>query len=237
MKNFNLYELRRSRVDSSRVLVYLTSRLPSNWDCLWRASPLAVPTEKPSNQLSRLMSIGSAQSAHGSFILDILASAPMTITKLLLAVTLSSAFANATSFLTAKPDDSKAIDLAAPEFSTHHDGLADDAAALQSAIDKAEGNTREGIVFVPSGRYRLARTIYVWPGVRLFGYGPTRPVFTLAPNTPGFQTGHWRHGHLHRLSSPPSTPTQTSVSRSLLPARFLLTPTSPMPTPAPSTPP
>ena len=40
-----------------------------------------------------------------------------------------------------------------------------------------------------SGRYRVARTIYVWPGVRVIGYGPTRPIFVLADNTPGYQTG------------------------------------------------
>ena len=33
------------------------------------------------------------------------------------------------------------------------------------------------------------RTIYVWPGVRLIGYGEKRPVFVLADNTPGYQQG------------------------------------------------
>jgi sugar lactone lactonase YvrE len=47
----------------------------------------------------------------------------------------------------------------------------------------------QGIVFVPSGRYRLSRTIYIWPGIRLIGFGATRPTFVLAPNTPGFQQG------------------------------------------------
>ena len=51
------------------------------------------------------------------------------------------------------------------------------------------GAAREGIVFVPAGRYRLTRTVYLWPGVRVIGYGATRPVFLLAPNTPGFQKG------------------------------------------------
>jgi hypothetical protein len=69
------------------------------------------------------------------------------------------------------------------------DGVDDDTAAIQAAIDKAKGNAREGIVFVPAGRYRLTRTVYLWPGVRLIGYGSTRPVFVLPDNTPGFQTG------------------------------------------------
>ena len=39
------------------------------------------------------------------------------------------------------------------------------------------------------GRYRVTRTIYVWPGVRVIGYGEKRPVFVLADKTPGFQEG------------------------------------------------
>jgi len=75
------------------------------------------------------------------------------------------------------------------DFGVHADGVGDDSAAIQTAIDKAASRGREGIVFVPSGRYRLARTVYVWPGIRVIGCGATRPVFFLASNTPGFQTG------------------------------------------------
>ena len=89
----------------------------------------------------------------------------------------------AASVITTRPDDSKAIYLNAP--STN----ADSSTALQAAIDKAAGTGREGIVFVGAGRYALTRTIYVWPGVRLIGYGATRPVFALPPQTPGFQKG------------------------------------------------
>ncbi len=92
------------------------------------------------------------------------------------------------SVLTTRLDDPRAIYLAPAEFGVHADGTTDDSAGIQAAIDKA-GTNREGIVFVPSGRYRLARTVYVRAGVRLFGYGATRPVFVLADNTPGFQKG------------------------------------------------
>ncbi|WP_260598159.1 glycosyl hydrolase family 28-related protein [Sphingomonas endolithica] len=68
------------------------------------------------------------------------------------------------------------------------DGVADDTAAIQAAIDAA-GKPGGGIVFLPAGRYRLSRTLYMWPGVRLFGVGKTRPVFVLAPATSGFQQG------------------------------------------------
>jgi sugar lactone lactonase YvrE len=87
----------------------------------------------------------------------------------------------AASVITTRLDDPKAIYLDAPT------ATADSSAALQAAIDKAAGNAREGIVFVPAGRYTITRTIYLWPGVRLIGYGAMRPVFALPPNTPGFQ--------------------------------------------------
>ena len=69
------------------------------------------------------------------------------------------------------------------------DGQTDDSAAIQAAIDAAAAKPGGGIVFLPSGRHRLTRTLYMWPGVRLFGVGRTRPVLLLAPNTPGFQNG------------------------------------------------
>jgi hypothetical protein len=93
------------------------------------------------------------------------------------------------SVIATRLDDPKAVYLTPSEFGAHADGKGDDSAAVQAAIDKAENNAREGIVFVAPGRYRLTRTVYVWPGVRIFGYGATRPVFVLAPDTPGFQKG------------------------------------------------
>jgi len=95
----------------------------------------------------------------------------------------------AASTIVTRLDDPKAVYLTAPEFGARSDGKSDDSAALQAAIDKAENNVREGIVFVPSGQYRLTRTVYVWLGVRIVGYGATRPVFLLPANTPGFQRG------------------------------------------------
>src|SRR5580692_454757 len=35
----------------------------------------------------------------------------------------------------------------------------------------------------------MPRSVFLWPGVRLIGYGVTRPVLVLPPNTPGFQKG------------------------------------------------
>nr|WP_322963909.1 glycosyl hydrolase family 28-related protein [Sphingomonas sp. SGZ-02] len=88
------------------------------------------------------------------------------------------------SVFTRAPADPRAVTVTA-----RGDGRSDDGAAIQQAIDRVAGQGGGGIVFLPSGRYRLTRTLYMRPGVRLFGVGKTRPVFVLAPNTPGFQQG------------------------------------------------
>jgi sugar lactone lactonase YvrE len=94
----------------------------------------------------------------------------------------------ATSYYPLRLEDAKAVYLTPDNFAVHADGVADDSSTMQAAIDRAAQNG-EGIVFVPSGRYLLTRTIYVWPAVRVIGYGATRPVFVLADNTPGYQQG------------------------------------------------
>ena len=92
----------------------------------------------------------------------------------------------AQSYYPLRLDDPKAIYLTPESFPVRADGLADDTAALQSAINKVQETTGEGIVFVPSGRYRLTTTVYVWGGIRVIGYGPTRPVLVLGEKTPGY---------------------------------------------------
>jgi hypothetical protein len=69
------------------------------------------------------------------------------------------------------------------------DGRADDTDAIQRALDQAADTPGGGLVFLPSGRYRISRTILVWPAVRVIGVGRTRPVLFLGDNTPGFQKG------------------------------------------------
>lgn len=93
------------------------------------------------------------------------------------------------SVYTARPDDPHAVYLMAQDFGAYADGVGDDSAALQRAIDRVQETTHHGVVFVPQGRYRLTQTVHVWAGIRLIGYGAKRPVFILAPNTPGFQEG------------------------------------------------
>src|SRR5271154_1224959 len=103
----------------------------------------------------------------------------------LLAVPVVSAFAS--SYYPLRLDDAKSVYLTPDNFAVRGDGLADDSEALQQAINKVQETTNKGILFVPAGRYRLTRNIYVWPGIRLIGFGATRPVFVLSANTAGFQ--------------------------------------------------
>ena len=95
----------------------------------------------------------------------------------------------ADSYFVDRPNDTKAIYLTPDKFPVHVDGAADDSDALQQAIDKIQETRNQGILFVPSGRYRVTRTIYIWPGIRILGYGKTRPVIVLGANTAGFEQG------------------------------------------------
>ena len=99
----------------------------------------------------------------------------------------------ADSYYTTRLDDAQAVYLTADAFGVRGDGKADDAPALQAAIDAVAAKGHPGVLFIPKGRYRLGQTVYVWPGVRLFGYGGKRPVFVLGKDTPGFQQGDGRY--------------------------------------------
>ena len=93
------------------------------------------------------------------------------------------------SYYTDRLDDAKAVYLTPDKFPVKGDGVMDDSDGIQQAINRVQETINFGIVFVPAGRYRLTKTVYVWPGIRLIGYGAQRPTFVLAPNTPGFQQG------------------------------------------------
>src|ERR1700744_4840252 len=71
----------------------------------------------------------------------------------------------AASYYPIRLDDPSAVYLTKDKFPVHGDGIADDSDALQQAIDRVQETSQQGIVFVPEGRYRITRTIYVWPGV------------------------------------------------------------------------
>jgi sugar lactone lactonase YvrE len=93
------------------------------------------------------------------------------------------------SFYRLRMEDGKAVYLTRDQGGLHGDGVQDDADAIQQAINKVQETTGQGIVFVPEGRYRISKTIFLWPGVRLIGWGEHRPAFVLGKNTPGYQQG------------------------------------------------
>jgi sugar lactone lactonase YvrE len=105
------------------------------------------------------------------------------------AVALVAPSLQAASYYTLRLDDPKAVYLSRDNSSLHGDGVADDTDAIQNAINKVQETTVQGIVFLPEGRYRISKTILMWPGVRLIGYGKNRPVILLGKNTPGYQEG------------------------------------------------
>jgi len=102
---------------------------------------------------------------------------------LMLAAASLPALASTSAFQT-RPDDPGAAIVQA-----RGDGKADDTDAIQKAINSVANGGQGGVVFLPSGRYRITRSILIPLAVRVYGVGPTRPVFVLAPRTPGFQKG------------------------------------------------
>jgi hypothetical protein len=83
------------------------------------------------------------------------------------------------SFYSQRPDDPQAVYVSP---STN----GDDTATLQQAVNQVQARTGQGIVLVAPGHYRLSATLYLWPGIRMIGYGAERPVIVLPARTPGF---------------------------------------------------
>jgi sugar lactone lactonase YvrE len=86
----------------------------------------------------------------------------------------------AASYYTQRLEDPRAEYIVSPR-------VADATTLLQGAINRVHETTGQGIVFLAEGRYRLTNTVYIWPGIRVLGYGASRPVIILPANTPGFQ--------------------------------------------------
>src|SRR5664280_2072406 len=100
------------------------------------------------------------------------------IVPVLLGMTVQS-WAQSASFYTERLDDPRAV-YVAPSAS------GDDTAALQKALDQVQATGSQGIVLLAPGRYHITGTLYVWPGIRLIGYGATRPTLILPAHTEGF---------------------------------------------------
>ena len=66
------------------------------------------------------------------------------------------------------------------------DGKTDVSEALQEALNRISRERGFGTLYLPEGKYRISRTIYVPAAVRLIGYGKTRPEIILADKSQGF---------------------------------------------------
>jgi hypothetical protein len=83
--------------------------------------------------------------------------------------------------------DSAAVYFSPSNFKISADGKTDVSDALQQAIVSLKSTRDCGIVFIPEGKYRISKTIFVPTGIRLIGYGKNRPEIFLGKNSPGFQ--------------------------------------------------
>lgn len=95
------------------------------------------------------------------------------------------------SVYTQKPSDPEALFFTPENFpGITADGKTDVSEALQAAINRVKTEQAFGILFVPEGKYRISRTIYIPGAVRVIGYGQKRPEFILSKNSPGFADEH-----------------------------------------------
>jgi len=94
---------------------------------------------------------------------------------------------NLESVYTQRPDDPEAFYFTPEKYNITADGKTDVSDALQIAINQLKKEKNFGILFIPEGKYKISKTIYIPTAIRLIGYGKKRPEFILAKNSPGFQ--------------------------------------------------
>ncbi len=104
-----------------------------------------------------------------------------------ISIQIQAAVTNPASVYTQKPEDSEAFYFTSENYGFKNDGKTDVSEALQKAINQLKTEKNFGILFIPEGKYKISKTIYIPPAVRLIGYGKTRPEIILGKNSPGFQ--------------------------------------------------
>ncbi len=87
-----------------------------------------------------------------------------------------------------KPSDSEAFYFTPENYNIKLDGKMDVSDELQKAINQVKAERNFGILFIPEGKYKISKTIYVPGAIRLIGYGKNRPEIILAKNSPAFQS-------------------------------------------------
>ena len=93
---------------------------------------------------------------------------------------------NLESLYTQRPEDPEAFYFTSENYHIKNDGKID-VSILQETINQLKREKNFGILFIPEGKYKISKTIYIPAVIRLIGYGKKRPEFILAENSPGFQ--------------------------------------------------
>jgi hypothetical protein len=94
---------------------------------------------------------------------------------------------NQESVYTQRPSDSEAFYFTPANYNIRADGSMDVSDILQTAINQVKKEKNFGVLFIPEGKYKISKTIYIPNAIRLIGYGKKRPEFILAKNSPGYQ--------------------------------------------------
>lgn len=89
-----------------------------------------------------------------------------------------------------RPADDDAYYFIPENYDFKSDGKTDVSDALQTAINQVKTERNFGVLFIPEGKYKISKTIYIPPAIRLIGYGKNRPEFILTKNSPGYQKGN-----------------------------------------------
>jgi len=97
-----------------------------------------------------------------------------------------------TSVYTQKFNDSEAYYFTPENYNIKADGKTDVSDALQTAINQVITEKIFGILFIPEGKYKISKTIFIPKAMRLIGYGKNRPEIILGKNSPGFQEAEIR---------------------------------------------
>ncbi len=90
------------------------------------------------------------------------------------------------SVFTQKFDDARGVFFTEEDFGIRADGKSDVSDELQAALNAIKEERGFGTLYLPEGKYRISRTIYVPGSIRIVGYGKKRPEIVLGRNTPGF---------------------------------------------------
>ncbi|MCD7977219.1 MAG: glycoside hydrolase family 55 protein [Tannerellaceae bacterium] len=103
-----------------------------------------------------------------------------------LAVCLQMQAVNLESIYTQRPDDPEAFYFIPENYPITADGKTDVSDILQEAINQLKREKNFGILFIPEGKYKISKTIYIPTAIRLIGYGKKRPEIILAKTLPAF---------------------------------------------------